>query len=187
MINWTRGLLRLWLLGSLLWAVPVGWLTWPGDAPQDYVRYWYYLVAHPEVREERRDNEAAAAKQRDTALAAVRGRYDGTRKPFVAPDPPREGTRDELDALLFNKLYHYGREKWVITKEELDEAEKVLRDLPPQPESEQLQEFTELEGRLDWNEERVRWWAAYTLAPPIAVLIVGASLLWALRGFRQTP
>ena len=33
---------------------------WPGDAPQEYVRYWYYRLAHPEVLEERHANEAAA-------------------------------------------------------------------------------------------------------------------------------
>jgi hypothetical protein len=69
----------------------------------------------------------------------------------------------------------------------LDEAERVIRTEFARPESEQLQEFTTLEGRLDWNGERASWWAAYAFAPPIAVLIIGASLLWALRGFRQTP
>jgi hypothetical protein len=68
-VNWTRGLLRLWLVASLLWAAPMGWLAWP-----------------------------------------------------------------------------------------------------------------------DWNYgERASWWATYTFAPPIVVLIVGISLLWTLRGFRQTP
>jgi hypothetical protein len=184
-MNWTRGLLRLWLVGSLLWAVPVGWLTWTGDAPQDYVRYWYYRVAHPEVLEERRANEAAATKQRDAALAEIRARYDGTRVPRVDVGP-HVGTRDELRALSLNVIGHYGRDEWIITKEELDEAERVIRTEFAQPESEQLQEFTTLEGRLGWNGERASWWAAYTFAPPIAVLIIGASLLWAVRGFRQT-
>jgi hypothetical protein len=94
---------------------------------------------------------------------------------------------DDLRALELNIMNHYRRGEWEITKEVLDEADKVLRALPAPPESEQLQEFTTLEGRLDWNEERTSWWAAYTLAPPIAVLIVAASLLWALRGARQTP
>ena len=55
------------------------------------------------------------------------------------------------------------------------------------PESEQLQEFAALEGNLDWHGQRVGEWVAYMGAPPAAVLIVGASLLWALRGFRQPP
>lgn len=190
-INWSRGLPRLWLVASLLWAVSVGWLTWPEDAPQDYVRYWYYRVAHPEVLEERRANEAAATKQRDAALAEIRARYDGTRVPRVAPDRPHTLTLDELralePALELNNIYHYGRDQWEITRVELDEAYRVIRTEFPQTESEQLQEFTTLEGRLDWNTEVAGWWAAYTFAPPIAVLIIGASLLWALRGFRQTP
>lgn len=185
--NWSRGLLRLWLVGSLLWAVPVGWLTWPDDAPQEYFRYWYYRIAHSEVLEERRANEVAANKQRDAALAEIRARYDGTRVPRVVSDTPHQGTLDELEALFLNNGYHYGRDKWVITKEELDEANKVLRTQYPQPESEQFQDFTTLEGRLDWNREHISWWAAYTFAPPIAVLLVGVSLLWALRGFRETP
>ena len=123
-MNWTKGLLRLWLVASLLWAVPVGWLTWPGDAPQEYLRYWYCRVAHPEILKERRDNEAAAGKQQDAALAAVRERYDGTRKPL-----PRELTLDDLKALAFNNLEfpHHGREKWVITKEERDEVREAVR------------------------------------------------------------
>jgi hypothetical protein len=184
-INWTRGLLRLWLVGSLLWVVPVGWLAWPEDAPQEYVQYWYNRVAHPEVLDERRANEAAAANQRDVALAEIRARYDGTRVPRV-PHHGGQGTLDELGALFLNKVDHYGRDDWEITKQELDEADKVLRTDFPQPESEQLREFTTLEGSLDWNRERISWWAAYTFAPPIVVLIVGASILWALRGFRQT-
>jgi hypothetical protein len=110
-IDWTRGLFRLWLLTSLLWAVSVGWLTWPGDAPQKYGRYWYYRVAHPGVLEERRANEAAATKQRDAALAEIRARYDGTRVPqVVAPVGPHVATGDELEAIYLNNGYHYGPE-----------------------------------------------------------------------------
>jgi hypothetical protein len=152
-LNWTRGLLRLWLVASLLWAVPVGWLTWPGDAPQDYARYWYYRVAHREVLEERAANEAATAEQRDAAWAEIDARYDGR---------PHALTSDEL-------------------QEVLDRITSTAR-----PESEQLQKFTTLERDLSWDGEHACWWAACTFVPPIAVLIVGSSLLWALRGFRQT-
>jgi hypothetical protein len=107
-----------------------------GDAPQDYARYWYYRVAHPEVLKERRANEAAATKQRDAALGEMRARG-------VAPDEPHTLT--------------------------LDEAKEELAIRLSQPESEQLQEFNTLEGRLDWNGERASWWAAYTFAPPIVV------------------
>jgi hypothetical protein len=131
-------------------------------------------------------NEAAATKQRDAALAEIRARYDGTRVPRIAPDGPHVLTLDELRALELNKMYHYGRDEWEITKEELDETDRVLRTALPQAESEQLQEFTTLEGRLEWNGERAGWWVACTFAPPIAVLIVGASLMWALRGFRPS-
>ena len=68
----------------------------------------------------------------------------------------------------------------------MDELDRVLRTEFTQPQSYQLQEFITLERDLDWNGEQTSWWAAYMFAPPIAVLIVGASLLWALRGFRQT-
>jgi hypothetical protein len=78
-MNWAKGLLRLWLVGSLLWAVPVGWLTWPGDAPLEYLRYWYYRVAHSEVLGELRANDAAAAKKWDAAWPDIRARYDATR------------------------------------------------------------------------------------------------------------
>jgi hypothetical protein len=161
-MNWSRGLLRLWLVASLLWAAPVGWLAWPGDAPQEYARYWYYRVAHPEILEERRSNEIAATKQRDAALAEIRARYDGTRLPrVVAPDGsptgPHVGTLDEAELLELNNGYHYGRDKWIITKEELDEAKRVIRTEFAQPESEQLQKFTTLEGRLGWNGEPASW------------------------------
>jgi len=144
MMNRTMGLLRLWLVGSLLWAVSVGWLTWPGNSPKQYARYWYYRVAHPEILKERRNTEAEWAKQRDA---------------FSKDQPPHQGTAEELAAL----------------------AQKL------KPESEQLQEFAALEGNLDWHGQRVGEWVAYMGAPPAAVLIVGASLLWALRGFRQPP
>jgi hypothetical protein len=84
-MNWRRGLIRLWLVGSVFLAVPVGWLTWPGDAPQEYARYWYYRVAHSEVIDERRTNNAAVARQRAEAVSEIRGCYDRWRVAHAAP------------------------------------------------------------------------------------------------------
>jgi hypothetical protein len=149
-MNWTKGFLRLWLVGSLLWAIPVGWLTWPGNSPQQYAGYWYYRLAHPEILKERRDLEAEWEKQREEFFKDE------------PPQPPHQLTAEEL----------------------ADLASRLLPRLTP--ESEQLHEFRSLEEHLDWHGERVGEWAAYMFAPPFAVLIVGSSLLWALRGFRRT-
>jgi len=80
-MNRTKGLLRLWLVGSLLWAVSVGWLTWPGNSPQQYARYWYYRVAHSEILKERRDTRSAAlarlmaSDQAESARLALKSNF----------------------------------------------------------------------------------------------------------------
>jgi hypothetical protein len=189
---------RLWLVGSLSWAITVGWLMWPGHAPQDYARYWYYRLAHREVLEERRSNEVAAMKELDTAVTEIRARYDVTRAQhmpppvvpgqsrLVGPDDPGINAF-ELDLTLERALggphYHYGRA--VVTKEGSKEVEGVLKTEYGPGGSPQLTEFNRLEAELDGNEREIEWWAAYMLAPPMILLIVGASLLWALRGFGQ--
>jgi hypothetical protein len=175
-MNWTRGLLRLWLVGSVLWAVPVGWVTWPGEAPQEYLKYWYYRIAHPQVLDELSANKAAATKQRYAALAEIRARYDATR---VAPGP-HQLTADEMERLwTWNYGSIYGRNWNEVSKEEADEVKKVFDTELAQPGSEQLQKFLTLERSVEWNKEQVSWWATYTFAPPIIVFIVGTSLMWA--------
>jgi hypothetical protein len=52
--------------------------------------------------------------------------------------------------------------------------------------SEQLDEFIGLEACLISNREQIGRWIATALVPPAVLFIIGASLLWALRGFRQT-
>jgi hypothetical protein len=157
------------------------------------MRYWYYRVAHREILEERRANAAAATEQRNAALAEIRARYDATRVARPKPEPKRtpDGRRSLEDEDLWEIPFHgeqpYGRHWWETSPEERAEVDRVRGTKFEQPESEQLQEFTTLEGRLDWNWEVTGWWVTYTFAPPIIVLILGASLFWALRGFRHSP
>ena len=30
-MNWATGLFRLWIVGSVLWLIWIGWATWPND------------------------------------------------------------------------------------------------------------------------------------------------------------
>ena len=119
MINWTRGLLRLWLVGSLLWAVPVGWIMWPQNAVQDW----------------------AVAAQRSRALTE-----ELQNNPFARFGPPAPGSVNAA----------------------------------------RVDELTMVEYHLDQDRVSVGVWALCTLAPPLAVLLIG-TVLWALRGFRRTP
>jgi hypothetical protein len=189
-MNWTRGLFRLWLVASLLWAVAVGWLTWPDDAPQQYVRYWYYRVAHPEVLDERLANAAAAEAKRDKAVAEIRARYDRTRATHVSSEGAagtgqKMITDHDLAVRVLKILgIDYGQQD--PSDQELDEVGRALKTDFAQPGSPQLQEFTRLEATRDWHESETEWWLAYTFGPPVILLIVGASLLWAARGFAGT-
>jgi hypothetical protein len=201
-MNWTGELLRLWLVGSMLWVVVVGWLMWPADAPQQYGLYWYYRVAHTEVLDKRRANEAAAAAERDKSIAEIRMRYNGTRTMRVeSSEKSRQVTPNELDAfnlhLELGAGVDYCQSPCEMSHDELNELEKVAhawreRVLTPPgevsvyPESPQLYEFRKLEAERDDNERAIEWWAAYTFGPPVILLVVGASLVWALRGFVTT-
>jgi hypothetical protein len=72
-IDWTKGLLRLWLVASLLWAVPIGYLIWPGERPgetiQDCIQYWIDRV---EI--------ARDAWQTRLAMAKIQAQYDAIGK-----------------------------------------------------------------------------------------------------------
>jgi hypothetical protein len=180
-INWTRGLLRLWLVGSLTWAASVGWLTWPPIQPYDRFLYWHYRVAHPgDYKEMLLAAHATLGATHKAAIADIRARYDKTRVPRTSHTGPM--TDNEMRAVTLNNQENYERRDWEITKEELDEVDATYNKSTPE-----WDEFTGLTMRLDETGERIKNWATYTFTSTIAFVAVGAGLLWALRGFRQTP
>jgi len=176
-VNWTKGLLRLWVVGTILWVVTFGWIEWPGDAPQTYLRYWYYRVAHPEWFAEGWNDEyrvRTGEPNREGAIAELKAR---SARAKMEAEGSNQGTREELYALLnappyMNKLGDQELERIAETPVADDPAAARLRSL---------------ETDLSWSETRLSRSASYALLPPALVFILGASLLWALRGFARTP
>jgi hypothetical protein len=133
-MNVTRGLFRLWIVVSVLWAVGMGGSTW-----------WTYPEPAGIV------SEAAVLKKLLD---------EPTNKSGEAADV----TADVLKDFVANYYREEGR-MWgsdrVVSNEEFRDAQ------------------------IKYWREALSSAALIGIVPPIAVLIIGASLVWAVRGFSR--
>jgi hypothetical protein len=134
MMNVTRGLFRLWVVGAVLWAIGVGGSTW-----------WAY--PKPNV------------VPTDPALLAR----------LSAVSCPPSILADDFDALT--KACN-ARHRYRETGNWFDENDRRMVS---------KEEFREAQAKY-WREA-LSSAALVGIIPSIAVLIIGASLVWAVRGF----
>jgi hypothetical protein len=190
-MNWRKGLTRLWLVGTALWiaAVVVYGLRHADERPFEsvgqgvlaaelYTDYWYYrIIRHDVAAEARRvhsvfDDPTSQQhcvsyweRQRDEAQLAKDEAEEAKQPPKPpSPDGTRALTKADLDRL------------WMPSECSADVAEAkgrlehVQYDLP------------------DWVPDALLSFAYWLFAPPIAALVVGTSLIlalrWAVHGFR---
>lgn len=195
-MNWRKGLLRLWVVGTAIWiaTVIVFGLRHADDsvfegvaqgvwAAELYTEYWYYRIIRPDVAAEARrvhsvfDDPMSSRRcvsyrerERDEAQLAKDEAEEAKQPPKPpSPDGTRALTNADLDRLW---MAPECSAKVANAKDELGE----IWALPDAVE------------KGGWVLDALLSFAFWLFGPPIAALVVGTSLIWAFgwafRGFR---
>jgi len=161
-MNWRRGLFRLWIVGTVLFVLAVA------------------FVSYGEIKAEF-DANAIASKPEVTSsfIAEFRQRY-----------PEYNNlTDDQLSDAVYKKFYSdMPREQFEKqVSEKISASKKIvkfqgqLHELPADFTDEQI--TTALKSTIPNPWATLGLWAAIALGIPLAVLVLGASLVWAFSGF----
>jgi hypothetical protein len=180
-MNWRRGLIRCWIVASVLWAVPIGWLTW-SDGVTYFLRYAYTAAIDPGYRQRALDVWRVKVEENARPWHETKARI----RTNHGLEPPNSGTLGDLSVLDGGAASHHWWEapdfcatefNGIATPAECDELKRVAAAIPvlPMP--------TEAE---EWPATSLLEWAGPVLIPPIALLLISAALTWAFRGFRHT-
>jgi hypothetical protein len=157
-MNYRRGLLRLWLIASVLWIAFVGWLYWS----EIYFATGLHIPATiAQMRQEEKQRAEATEKAQrrwETAKQAIAKR----KLNFPEADLTAE-KREELDALFALSLKNADR---FVEPEELWKLWEQVRHSP--------------------ERAMVPGIVRAAFLPPLGLLALGALLGWALRGFKPT-
>ncbi len=189
-MNWRRGLVRLWLIISVIWVLGVGSL---GVSPgRDLVTHWAagpphlvtdeemgiappYLPSLAQIRQnfsEYKDIEDEQLKQRlDKARAAATPpdartdfNYFRSTRARDQFDAPYEGVMAQLRAADATGNIEQARRMVILAA-----------NLRGQDEA-----FRKRESAKDLLVETAGW----AVLPPLTVFILGAAMMWVARGFR---
>jgi hypothetical protein len=171
-MNWRRGLIRLWLVGSVLWVVAVGWLTW-SDGITYFFWHAYTTVTDPGGKDHAR--EAWHAKLHENtrpwraAKARILANHDlqppSSMGDFGIGIFPGDWWEDNT---LCEEVIGRG-----VTPAECEELKRVAAAIPVLPEP---------VGAQEWSAEPLLDWSGLVFLPPIAPLLIAIALTWALRG-----
>jgi hypothetical protein len=185
-MNWRRGLLRLWVVATALWMVSVvavcaflgnDYEFRGGRALELSSEYWYYRILFP--------NLVAAARKLDTPLYCMTQRERDEEEAKLAQleaeeakRPPEPSTR--AGSLRRLELMTMLKTRPVCPEAVLKERDDLQMRYPQAGDIGYLLSAVENGG---WVPEARLSFAYWMFGPPISVFILGASLMWALRGF----
>ena len=172
-INIRKGLLRLWIVGSILFAVCIGIVSYGGI--RDEFRFAYT------------DYDAIDKQLGGYSLVPVKCTKDPTGNPFVPPVPPPgytlvgntlrgvSGTDYnylEADGLCWYVMPNFRR----LYPEYKDLSDKDLKEKLYEKAGQPLKHFH------PW--QKLGRAVALAFGVPLAVLVLGWALFWAVSGFR---
>jgi hypothetical protein len=186
-MSWGKGLRRLWIVGTAIWIV--GFVTF-GDqyfegrfvgpvanavqVTELYAEYWYYHILRSDL---------VAKKRR-----LLSDFYDPQSPHYCVSHEQRERERASLAELEREEAKRPPKPpgEWSLT-----DLERLGMRIP-ECAAEVGKARSELQDVIDWDEipdwarDALLSLAYWLLVPPIAALVVGRSLIWALRGFRAS-
>jgi hypothetical protein len=186
-MNWQKGLLRLWVVATAPWIASVvlvceflgnGYEFRGVQAVELSAEYWYYRILHPKLVQ-------AASKYLTPLYCDTQKERDEEEAPYKAKRA-EEAKKAPLPGgrmISLQEAIALGPHARPVCSEAVLKEQDDLRM--------QLQQASEDVERLVFDVERGGWvhdvlmsLAYWLFGPPIAVFILGASLMWALRGFR---
>jgi len=159
-MNWVRGFFRLWIIAGLLWLAITAVFLRPEGVVEAYASNVYQLIVHP-IMMVRAESKRSKIEQIQFERQVVPSCKDFT--PPAEVKEPHMTSSDELDRVLCSSA-----------RKTLNEETAEDRDLEP---------FVSTLAELDHSGQNLRTFCVTAFLPPVAILLLGISLAWALRGF----
>ena len=169
--SWRRGLLRLWIIASVLWGAISVALFWPTSEIANYAAYWHLRLFQSGLFRDAELNRAQIGK-----IFEAHRTLDG------------EDCRDYTDRSLDNLRSDENRNiMHTVTRKELgyifcrDAKKTVDAETPHHIELTPVVQILN-EGESIGTESV--FFLEVALLPPFALFLLGSGLFWAIRGFR---
>ena len=158
-MNWRRGLFRLWIVGAALFVFAITFISYSDIKEQ------FDVASEPEVT--------------SSFIAEFRQRYPEF----------NNLTDDQLSDAVYKKFYSdMPREQFEKkVSEKIAASKKIvkfrgqLHGFPADATDEQI--ATALKSTITMPWATLEMWASIAFGIPLAVLIIGASLVWVFSGF----
>jgi hypothetical protein len=162
-MSWRRGLIRLWMVISLLWGTISGALLWPTSEVENYAAYWHLRLFQRDLFRDAEGNRAQIDKISD-ARRTLEGDDCRDYMPQSLDNLPQQLTRKEL-GYLFCRDAHKTIDAETAYQLTLEPTVTILHD-----------------GESIGGDSTL--FMEVTFLPPLALFVIGSGLFWAIRGFR---
>jgi hypothetical protein len=170
-MNWKRGLLRLWILASILWGAISVALFWLTSELANYAAYWHLRLFQSGLFRDAELNRAQIGK-----ILEAHHTLDG------------EDCRDYTDESLNNLRSDEKRDMMhTVTRKELgyifcQDAKKTVNTETPHHIA--LAPVVQILNEGEAIGAESVFFREVALLPPFALFLIGSGLFWAIRGFR---
>jgi hypothetical protein len=177
-MNWRVGLLRLWVVGTALWILSVVVLAFlvshaAIEAATLYPEYLYnHLKRHDVVAEARR------VLSDPKVVEEVVG-VPGHRLPCVS-----HWERERQEAHVAKLEAQEAKRPPPTGQLSSSQLERLVMPLECSAEIQEAQAVIASDDFPDWARDALLSSVYWLFGPPVVVLLIGASLAWAFRGFR---
>ena len=177
-MNWKRGLFRAWLLLTVLWLALITAIMRPDQLASTY---WenYQTVADQAEPLSASGNEANRSMH--TYLITL-----PSGKKYLVAGETAEGAEATFKKILDNPFLEFGQFE-IEASEALDAVPGEVSELKPWQLHQLQQEILERAKQrqsLEYAKSRFVIFALVGTVPSAILFVLGAGLLWVLRGFR---
>jgi hypothetical protein len=200
-MNWRKGLLRLWVVATALWVVFVATFDWALSGNRGGIsavglsaESFYYHIIRPDLVASKRQFLDPKSPHH-CVLPEQRERQKARLAELEAAEQKAEAVKQaaEAEAVRTSKPHQLSNEEYdaLIRGPSAGEVDLIRAEMQvPECSADAARAISELEAVVDWGDfpdwarDAFLSLAYWMVGPPIVVFILGASLLWAFRGFR---